>query len=545
MSSAQLNIVTVGIGAMGGGMARALLESDVSRVVTGFDHATALVNAFYAESQALHKEPAQKPTCLKEAVTPETQFVLIVLQNEAQCESVCFGSDGDNLLSLLSPGTCVILSSTVTATWVQKAQKRFASRDIHFVDSPVSGGPARARQGQLTLMSSGDEPSLAKAQPLLDVLASELFVIPGGAGMGSTVKMVHQLLAGVHICVAAEALALAAKAGLDVEQLYQIVNGAAGASWMFQDRGARMMMPEDQVKSQLQIFVKDMDIVYAEAKKLQSPVPLASAALQQYISGQALGLGRKDDSQVVQVYENVTGVKVGAASSNSAKERKEGDQVGDLWRLPDGTLEEILEVGNEPRHNVVLSNEFVRALRVSFPPNDTTLAHRHAEDSLYFFLVPGGVNAVNHVQGSAPCCDCMDFGEVRYGTHKTEKPLVHKISNKSDQLMLCIDAEVLKQPPVTAAIPLVADKHEIIKTRDKCRVYKLTLEPGESVTVSYPFFYLTVVVGPGAVETQVGGRIQWTDQAELGDVAWKTPALDVTKKNVGTTTYTEYIAEWR
>eukprot|EP00521_Asterionellopsis_glacialis_P012661 CAMPEP_0195301308 /NCGR_PEP_ID=MMETSP0707-20130614/29082_1 /TAXON_ID=33640 /ORGANISM="Asterionellopsis glacialis, Strain CCMP134" /LENGTH=115 /DNA_ID=CAMNT_0040364213 /DNA_START=21 /DNA_END=365 /DNA_ORIENTATION=+ len=115
--------------------------------------------------------------------------------------------------------------------------------------------------------------------------------------------MVHQLLAGVHICAAAEALALAAKAGIDVDQMYKIVNSAAGASWMFQDRGQRMIAETEEVKSALAIHVKDLDIVYSEAKSLGSPIPLASSALQQFITGQILGYGRKDDSQVVKVYE--------------------------------------------------------------------------------------------------------------------------------------------------------------------------------------------------------------------------------------------------
>jgi hypothetical protein len=105
-------------------------------------------------------------------------------------------------------------------------------------------------------------------------------------------------------------IAMAAKAGLDVAQLYRIVNGAAGASWMFTDRGRRMLVEDPEVKSALSIFVKDLDIVYAEAKKLTSPIPVATAALQQFISGQSLGLGKLDDSQVVKVYENVTKVPV-------------------------------------------------------------------------------------------------------------------------------------------------------------------------------------------------------------------------------------------
>ena len=98
---------------------------------------------------------------------------------------------------------------------------------------------------------------------------------------------------------------MAAKAGLDVDQMYRIVNGAAGASWMFTDRGQRMLSSDAEVKSALDIFVKDLDIVYSEAKRIMTPIPLASAALQQFINGKCLGLGKEDDSQVIKVYKTL------------------------------------------------------------------------------------------------------------------------------------------------------------------------------------------------------------------------------------------------
>ena len=536
------NVTVVGIGAMGGGMARALLQSNAVSQVVGYDRSTELVQDFFEEAKEVHKAPAAPPTSLQEAISTDTNVILLLLVTEAQCEDVCFGAE-INLVKLLPVDSCVILCSTVSATWAKHAEKTFQEASIKFVDCPISGGPVRARAGDLSLFASGEHAD--SVMPVLQALARDVHQIQGGVGMGSTVKMVHQLLAGVHICAAAEALALAAKAGVDPQQMYEIVNGAAGASWMFTDRGARMMLEEEPpVMSALQIFVKDLDIVYSEAKALQSPIPVASAALQQFINGQGLGLSRKDDSQVVKVYEKLTGVTV-------ACKKTEGSEVGDYWKMQDGSLEQILEVGSEPRHKAILSNEYVRALRVSFPPKDTTLAHRHAEDSLYFFLVEDGLEVVNHIQGRDPQCDCMGFGEVRFGQHKTEEPLVHKITNMTNQTMLCIDAEVLQKPPVTAAIPLVAPYHECIKTRDSCRVYKLTLSPGETVTVTYAFFYLTVVLKPSAVKMEIGGSggdghgICWTTTCQLGDVAWHQPVTNLTQTNVGSDVYEVYIAEWR
>jgi 3-hydroxyisobutyrate dehydrogenase-like beta-hydroxyacid dehydrogenase len=125
---------------------------------------------------------------------------------------------------------------------------------------------------------------------------------------------------------------MGAKAGIDVEQLYRIVNGAAGASWMFTDRGKRMLSEDTEVKSALAIFVKDLDIVYAEAKKLACPIPVASAALQQFISGQSLGLGRLDDSQVVKVYENITKVPVVSKKGTNSAILEDNKLSGDVGK---------------------------------------------------------------------------------------------------------------------------------------------------------------------------------------------------------------------
>lgn len=323
-------------------MARALMDSDVTKAVVGYDKSTEAVERFFEEARKFGKSPLTRPQSLEDSITKATNICVISLVNEAQCEEVCFIGE-ENLLHLMPKDSCVVLTSTVTASWAQKADKIFRDAGVMFVDCPVSGGPARARLGDLTLMASGEPACLDFAKPVLDALAREVHVILGGAGQGSTVKCVHQLLAGVHICAAAEAMAMAAKAGIDVSQLYDIVNGAAGASWMFTDRGKRMLEEDPEVKSALAIFVKDLDIVYAEAKKLACPIPVCAAALQQFLSGQSLGLGKHDDSQVVKVYEQITKVPV-ARKSDSTKD------------LPQPTL--------------VIDNDFVNVWKQSIPSSD-------------------------------------------------------------------------------------------------------------------------------------------------------------------------------
>ena len=635
-----MNVTVIGLGAMGGGMARSLLRSDSIQSVTGYDLNVDLCSSFYQEALKCHKtyssirdnliaHPNLDSSCkkihLSDCIHKDTHVVVLVLVNEEQCQETCFGSqthmdDGTqkttkttSLIQLLSSNSTVILCSTVSSQWAIAAAKQFERAQIQFVDCPISGGPVRALKGDLTLMASGTNQALDHVQPILLAMggqqqgnANANIHYLGQVGNGSTVKMIHQLLAGVHIVAAAEALTLAAKAGIDPVTMYNIVKGAAGNSWMFADRGKSMIRrvldddddddddgndnhddiitnhtnnnhtnKESRVMSSLAIFIKDLSIVHSEAKHHQSPIPLASVALQQFISGASLGLCKEDDSSVVQVYETLAQCKVMSkndivvidAPPTIPPPKQEGMNVGEYWTLEDGIQEEIVEVGMEPRHQPVLMNEFTRVLRVSFPPNDSTLAHRHAEDSLYFFLVESGLNVINHVQGFDPKCDCMEYGEVRYGTHKSD-PLVHKITNKSDTTMLCIDAEILSPPPVSCPFPLVAECHTLIKTRDKVRVYRMSLEPGQIVTVSYPFYHLTVVLSKGnnnkkknpssasvdtttdehnRIKTTIGDGVHglsWTNTVGIGHVEWHSPRWNVTLENVGVSLYEHYVVEW-
>lgn len=176
---------------------------------------------------------------------------------------------------------------------------------------------------------------------------------------------------------------------------------------------------------------------------------------------------------------------------------------------------------------------------------------RHSEDSLYFFLVEGGLNVIHHAMGSDPNCDCMEFGEVRYGTHKTDQPLVHKIKNvHPTKDMNVVDAEILKRPPVTSPLPMMAEYHTLIKTRDKCRVYHLILPPGQSTTLYYSFFYLSVVLqGSTTIQKEIpspnnNSSITYEETYTLGQVEWNSPTLGIILTNLGTVPFEQYIAEW-
>ena len=197
-----MKVTVIGLGAMGGGMARSLLKSSSIDEISGFDLSSDAVTSFYNDAKAMGKATPTLPTdlTLDNFVDKSTNAVLIVLVNEAQCQSVCFGGNNDNinLLSILNEGACVIVSSTVSAAFSKLAAERFATKNIQFCDAPISGGAVRANKGEITIMASAnDKSTLEYCSPLFQAMGKEIHIIEGGVGMGSTVKMVHQLLAGM------------------------------------------------------------------------------------------------------------------------------------------------------------------------------------------------------------------------------------------------------------------------------------------------------------------------------------------------------------
>jgi 3-hydroxyisobutyrate dehydrogenase-like beta-hydroxyacid dehydrogenase len=177
-----------------------------------------------------------------------------------------------------------------------------------YLDAPVSGGATGAANGALTVMASGSVAAFDKARPVLERVAAKVWELGEAPGLGATMKVVHQLLAGVHIATAAEAMALGIKAGLDPAQIYGVVTGAAGNSWMFANRMAHVLAGDDTPLSAVNIFVKDLGLVDALAREANFPIPLAAQALQLFVAAAAQGHGGKDDAFVIRAYQALTGI---------------------------------------------------------------------------------------------------------------------------------------------------------------------------------------------------------------------------------------------
>lgn len=281
-------VAVLGLGAMGLPMAARLAET---WQVHGFDVAP-------GRKQAAEQEGVSPAATAADAVS-RASHVVIAVRDAAQMEAVLFGPEG--AASRLAPESVVILTSTVGAGPVTDTARRLADQGVATVDAPVSGGAVRARVGELLIMAGGDRAALAKADPVLAALATNV-VVTGKVGDGQNMKAVNQLLCGVHTAAAAEALALARSLGLDLDQCVEVLGQGAAASFMLQDRGPRMVEQlsgrHPELRSRVDVIAKDMGIVGEIARSHALPTPVAAAAENLYRMAKSAGLSAEDDSAV-------------------------------------------------------------------------------------------------------------------------------------------------------------------------------------------------------------------------------------------------------
>ncbi len=315
-------VAVLGLGAMGLPMATHLAGHEGSSFeVHGFDVAPA--------RRVLAEEGGATGAGSAAAACRGADVVVISVRDGAQLEAVLFAGtavpdgetppdnetlpdgealpDGETLpdddggaATVLAPGAVVVVTSTVGEDAVVRVARRLAARGVHTVDAPVSGGPVRAGVGDLLIMVGAPEAAVSAARAVLDALASTLHVVGEHVGQGQQLKTVNQLLCGIHTAAAAEALALAHRLGLDLDQVIDVLGQGAAASFMLADRGPRIAQQlrgeQPELRSRLDVIGKDMRIVADLTRELRIATPTATGADQLYRLGEAAGLGPLDDS---------------------------------------------------------------------------------------------------------------------------------------------------------------------------------------------------------------------------------------------------------
>ena len=297
----RLSVGLIGLGAMGNGMAQSLRRAGHMPHV--FDVRTEVAEAFAKDGGNACKSLAE--------LAAACDVVVSVVVNAAQTESVLFDKDG--CAASMKQGSVFIMCSTVDPNWSVALEARLATLGILYIDAPISGGAAKAASGQMTMMTAGKPEAYAIADNVLSAMAAKVYKLGDSAGAGSKVKIINQLLAGVHIAAAAEAMALGLREGVDPAALYEVITHSAGNSWMFENRMAHVLAADYTPLSAVDIFVKDLGLVLDMARASKFPLPLSSTAHQMFMQASTAGFAKEDDSAVIKIFP---GIKLPKKSNN-------------------------------------------------------------------------------------------------------------------------------------------------------------------------------------------------------------------------------------
>ena len=286
----------IGLGAMGAGMARSLRRAGFSPYV--FDIRPGVAEAFAQEGGTSCASVAE--------LAAACDVVVSVVVNAQQTEEVLFGAKGEGgAAAAMKPGSVFVMCSTVDPNVSIAFEQRLQALGLLYLDAPISGGAAKAASGQMTMMTAGTPEAYARCGGALDAMAAKVYKLGDRAGAGSKVKIINQLLAGVHIAAAAEAMALGLREGVDAVALYEVITHSAGNSWMFENRMAHVLAADYTPLSAVDIFVKDLGLVLDTARATKFPLPLASTAHQMFMQASSAGFGREDDSAVIKIFPGI------------------------------------------------------------------------------------------------------------------------------------------------------------------------------------------------------------------------------------------------
>lgn len=298
MESVSIGTVgIVGIGAMGWPIARNLQRRGHTPGVRDVDAKAAAAAA--TAGMHVYASPA--------ALAERCDTVIVVVVDAAQIEAVLFGSDRlPGVVQAARPSGAarqtVVLCSTIAAADTERFCARLAQYDIDTVDAPISGGPARADSGEMSMMVAAQRPVFERCRPLLAVMASALYFVGERVGDGARTKLVNNLLAGVNLVAGAEALALGAQLGLDRRMLFDVIAASSGSSWVFEDRMARALQGDFAPRARASILTKDVGLAVDMAAAAGMATPLGCAALAVFRATVAAGLGDADDAAVIKTF---------------------------------------------------------------------------------------------------------------------------------------------------------------------------------------------------------------------------------------------------
>ena len=296
MSSSQRSVGVIGTGAMGMGVVRSLTRHRMRTFTRDIRYEAD------REAASLGASPCASPAML----AAQVDIVIVLVVDDRQVDDVLFGANG--AARSLAPESIVVLSSTLDPAYVAALAPRLNAMNLHLIDAPVSGGPAKASDGTMTMMIAGDAHARARCADVLARIAGRVFHVGEHPGEAATFKIVNNLLAAVNLAAAAEALVLAKKAGLDPRAALEVILASSGASWMTADRLPRALSGDESVRAATKILAKDAALAIALGTRYGTDITFAQAASRAFEDAVRAGYGERDDASMLRFFAERAGV---------------------------------------------------------------------------------------------------------------------------------------------------------------------------------------------------------------------------------------------
>jgi 3-hydroxyisobutyrate dehydrogenase-like beta-hydroxyacid dehydrogenase len=301
-SSAIGPVAVIGLGSIGGALTAHLAASGAE--VLAWD----LVPAALERAERVGARPAQSGA----AAAAGASIVIVCVPDAAALAAAVTGENG--VLEGAAAGTLLIDMGTNLPSEARRLAALCAERGVEFVDAPVSGGPRRARSGELSTMAGGSEEAVARARPVLGAIAAHVFHV-GPVGSGQAMKLVNNLLTAVNLAAIGEAVALGLGEGLDLATIHEVVTVSSGDSKRFRDSVPRLMRGEVGTGyGRVDILAKDLEMALSVGTERKLPMPVATLVGQIFRVVQAEGQGGRDIEALVEWYARQAGVDLGSST---------------------------------------------------------------------------------------------------------------------------------------------------------------------------------------------------------------------------------------
>ena len=289
------NILVIGLGSMGFGIAKSLMRSGYK---------------VYGQDKNIDQQQKfiQDGGLEGEVLYDQLEAVIIVVLNEQQTREIIFGEYG--IANKLQNDTLIMVCTTVSPDFAREMDNKCVEKGLLYLDAPISGGSKKSLEGKLSYMISGSQKAQQKAKPLLVATAEKVFEFGTSVGAGSAMKSVNQMLAGIHISAMAEAITFGITQGIEPKKFLEVISECAGTSWMLENRAPHIIDDDYSPKSSINIWPKDLGIVLDIAKKSNFSAPLTATAMQQFVAAAGSGLGHEDDAAVAKIYARNAGIKL-------------------------------------------------------------------------------------------------------------------------------------------------------------------------------------------------------------------------------------------